>query len=84
MIKVASGGGNAHSLHINSAVIHNASLRAEMHHGGRQYCGELVSIISIGSVRMIVFIIVIMHDHDHDVFSITMVIIFIIDHFHNF
>ena len=54
MITVASGVGNAHLLHINTAVIHHAPLRAVMHHGGRQYRGKMVSIVIICSARMIV------------------------------
>ena len=55
MIKVTSGGGNAHYLHIKAAVIHHAPLCAVFHHGDRQHSGKMVSIVIIGSTGRIVF-----------------------------
>ena len=55
MIKVTSGGGKTHFLHINAAANHHhAALCAVLHHEGRQHSGNMVSINIIGSTGMIV------------------------------
>ena len=56
MIKVASGSGNTHVLHIKAVVIHLAPLPVVMHHEGRQH-GKMVSIIIIDSPEMIFFVV---------------------------
>ena len=53
MIKVTSGSGNTHVLHIKAVVIHLAPLPVVMHHVGRQHSGKMVSIIIIDSPEMI-------------------------------